>query len=165
MNRRCFTVVCLMGGNCSIWNKSFTLRVATVLINQQFFLKIDHFLSGRKKRSPRATIAHLSTYTYIPILNSNSSWKMDYFTFFPFKSSRDHICREIGQGQPKVIIWTNLKVFNNLILHAEFHGNSPPRPTPNPRAIPALKLHMKSIENGPAFSEVKSFKILTDIQS
>ena len=40
----------------------------------------------KKKSSPRATIAHLSSYTYIHILNYNFSWKMDYFTFFLFKT-------------------------------------------------------------------------------
>ena len=69
-----------------------------------------------KAISPRAMITHLSTDTYIHMLNNNSSWKMHYFTFFPFKSPRDHICRKIGQGQPKVIIWTSLVVFSHLIL-------------------------------------------------
>ena len=50
---------------------------------------------------------------------------MHSYTFFPFENPRDHICREIGQSQLKVISWTNLVVFNRLILHAEFHGNQP----------------------------------------
>ena len=38
-------------------------------------------------------------------------WKIHCFTFFPYKSTRDKIwpCRKIGQGQPRVITWTNLE--------------------------------------------------------
>ena len=44
--------------------------------------------------------------------------------FSPYKSIRDQIwpCLKIGQGQPKVIIWTDLLV---LKLHTKFKGHRP----------------------------------------
>ena len=44
---------------------------------------------------------------------------------FPYKSIRDQIwpCRKIGQGQPRVIIWTNLIVLEHPMLHTKFQGH------------------------------------------
>ena len=54
------------------------------------------------------------SWLHLPTLISdyNSFWKIHYFTFFLYKSTRDQIwpCRKIGQGQLGVIIWTNLVV-------------------------------------------------------
>ena len=49
------------------------------------------------------------------------------FYFFPSNSIRDQIwpCRKIGQGQPRVIIWTNLVVFEHRMLHTMFQGHLP----------------------------------------
>ena len=46
---------------------------------------------------------------------------------FPYKSIRDQIwpCRKIGQGQPTVIIWTNLVVLMNPMQHTKFQGHWP----------------------------------------
>ena len=46
------------------------------------------------------------------------------FTFFPNKSIRDQIwpCHKIGQGQPRVIIWTKLVVLKHPMLHTKFQG-------------------------------------------
>ena len=43
----------------------------------------------------------------------------DFLTVFPYKSIRDQIwpCHKIGQGQPKVIIWTNFDGPKAPILH------------------------------------------------
>ena len=50
--------------------------------------------------------------------------KIPLFYFFP-KSIRDQIwpCRKIGQGQPRVIISTNLVVHEHSMLHTKFQGN------------------------------------------
>ena len=50
-----------------------------------------------------------------------------FFTFFPYKSIRDQIwyCRKIGQGQTRVIIWTNLVVMEHQMLHTKFQGDRP----------------------------------------
>ena len=47
------------------------------------------------------------------------------FTFSPFKSPRDQIwpSQKIGQGQPRVSIWTNFVVLSYLMLHTKFQGN------------------------------------------
>ena len=47
--------------------------------------------------------------------------------FFTYKSTRDQIwpCRKIGQGQPKVIIWTNLEVLEHSMLHTKFQSHLP----------------------------------------
>ena len=61
------------------------------------------------------------------IIDDNSFWKIHCFTFFPHKSIRDQIwpCRKIGQGQPRVIIWTNLVVLEHPMLHTKFQGHWP----------------------------------------
>ena len=58
---------------------------------------------------------------------TNSFWKIYYFTFFPYKSVRDQIwpCHKIGQGQLRVIIWTNLEVLEYPMLHTNFQGHWP----------------------------------------
>ena len=42
---------------------------------------------------------------------------MENFSFFPFK--------DIGQGQPRVMIYTNFVVLQTLMLHTKFQGNWP----------------------------------------
>ena len=56
----------------------------------------------------------------------NSFQKMNSFHFFPYKSLCDQIWpwRKIGQGQPRVIIWTTLVVLPYLMLHTKFQGHS-----------------------------------------
>ena len=46
---------------------------------------------------------------------------------FPIQSIRDQIwpCHKIGEGQPKVIIWTNLVVLEHPMLHTKFQGHQP----------------------------------------
>ena len=59
------------------------------------------------------------------------AWSYDlehYPLFLPFshaKSIRGQIwpCRKIGQGQPRVIIWTNLVVLEYPMLHTNFQGH------------------------------------------
>ena len=65
--------------------------------------------------------------TNFDITDYNSFWKIHYFTFFPYKSIRDQIwpCRKIGQGQLRVIIWTNLEVLEYPMLHTNFQGHWP----------------------------------------
>ena len=62
---------------------------------------------------------------YFQIIDDNGIWKIHCFTFFPYKSIRDQIwpCRKIGQGQPKVIIWTKLVVLEHPMLHTMFQGH------------------------------------------
>ena len=52
---------------------------------------------------------------------------MHCFTYFPYKNIRDQIwpCCKISQGQPRVIIWTNLVVLEHPILHTKFQGHRP----------------------------------------
>ena len=62
---------------------------------------------------------------YFQITDDNSFWKIHCFTFFPYKSIRDQIwpCRKICQGQPRVIIWTNLVILEHPMLHTKFQGH------------------------------------------
>ena len=55
----------------------------------------------------------------------NSSEKTTVFTFFLYKSLSYQIwpCHKIGQGQPRVIIWTNYDGQESLMLHTKFCGN------------------------------------------
>ena len=44
-----------------------------------------------------------------------------------YNSTREQIwpCRKIGQGQPRVIIWTNSVLLMHLMLHTKFQGHRP----------------------------------------
>ena len=77
---------------------------------------------------------HIGSWTHLfnsstnfDIIDYNSFWKIHCFTFFPCKSTRDQIwpSRKIGQGQPRVINWTNLVVLEHPMLHAKFQGHRP----------------------------------------
>ena len=61
----------------------------------------------------------------LAVSQEKSLWNIHCFTFFPYKSIRKQIwpCRKIGQGQHRVIIWTNLVVFEHLMLHTKFQGH------------------------------------------
>ena len=52
-------------------------------------------------------------------------WNIHCFIFFPYKSIRDQnwSCRKIGQGQPRVIIWTNLVLLEHPMLQIMFQGH------------------------------------------
>ena len=54
-------------------------------------------------------------------------WKINSFHFFLWKSLSYQIwpCRKIGQGQPRVIIWTNYDGVESPMLHTTFRGNPP----------------------------------------
>ena len=54
----------------------------------------------------------------------NSFWKIHCFTFFPTYKHKGPCCK-IGQGQPRVIIWTNLVVLDHPMLHFKFKGHRP----------------------------------------
>ena len=60
-------------------------------------------------------------------MDDNSFGKIHCFTFLPYKSIRDQIwpCSKIGQGQARVIIWTNLVVLKHPMLHTKFQGHQP----------------------------------------
>ena len=47
--------------------------------------------------------------------------------FIPYKSIRDQNwpCLKKGQGQPRVIIWSNLVVFEHPMMHNKFQGHRP----------------------------------------
>ena len=66
----------------------------------------------------------LTAPTNFDIIDYNSFWKIHCITFFPYKSIRDQIwpSRKIGQGQPRVIISTNLVVLEDPMLHTKFQG-------------------------------------------
>ena len=55
----------------------------------------------------------------------NSFQKINNFHFFPYKSLCDQIWpwRKMGQGQPRVIIWTTLVVLPYTMLHTKFQGH------------------------------------------
>ena len=69
------------------------------------------------------TSCHFGHLLLVCIIDNNSFWKIQCFTFFPYKSIRDQIwpCHKIGQGQPSVIIWANLVVLENLMMHTKFN--------------------------------------------
>ena len=58
-------------------------------------------------------------------MDDNSSWKINCFIFFPYKSIKDQIWpgHKIGQRQLRVIIWTNLAVLEHSMLYTKFQGH------------------------------------------
>ena len=88
----------------------------------------DHWLYVSKNSSTLWFYAHIFTILYMHLGTGRqhirakilmSTGRPHHFTFFPYKSIRDQIwpCRKIGQGQPRVIIWTNLVILEHPILH------------------------------------------------
>ena len=67
-------------------------------------------------------LIELSASTNFDITDYNSFWRINCFTFFPYKSIRGQIwpCRKLCEGQPKVIIWTNLVVREHPMLYTKF---------------------------------------------
>ena len=59
------------------------------------------------------------------IQGCNSFQKINNFQFFPYKSLCDQIWpwRKMGQGQPRVIIWTTLVELPYTMLHTMFQGH------------------------------------------
>ena len=70
---------------------------------------------------------HLLTASTNFDIDCNSFWNIHCFTLFPHKSIRDQIwpCCKIDQGQPRIIIWTNLVVLEHPMLHTNFQGRRP----------------------------------------
>ena len=57
-------------------------------------------------------------------------WKINSFHFFLYISLYYQIwpCHKIGQGQPRIIIWTNYDGQESLLRHTKFVEISPPVP-------------------------------------
>ena len=70
-------------------------------------------------------LVELAASTNIYIIDYNSFWKINCFNFFSYKSIGDQIWpySKIGQGQPRIIIWTNLVVLEYPMLHTNFQGH------------------------------------------
>ena len=62
---------------------------------------------------------------HIGSCNHLVSEKSIVLPFSPYKSIRDQdwTCRKIDQGQPRVIIWTNLAVLEHPMPHTKFQGH------------------------------------------
>ena len=62
---------------------------------------------------------------HLLLVSNHSFWKIHCFTFFPYRSKRDQIwpCRKIDQGQPRIIIWTDLVVLEHTMLHTKCQGH------------------------------------------
>ena len=67
----------------------------------------------------------MSAPTNFQVTACNGLWKIHCFHFFLWKSPSYKIwpCRKIGQGQPRVIIWTNYDGLKSPVLHTKFRGN------------------------------------------
>ena len=69
------------------------------------------------------------SHMFIILCNSRSQaakvLKNQQFSLFPIESLSYQIrpCCKIGQGQPRIIIWTNYDGQESLMLHTKFHGN------------------------------------------
>ena len=71
----------------------------------------------------------MSAPTNVLVTGCNSFWKIHDFHIVLQKSLYYQIwpCCKIGQGQPRVIIWTNYDGLESPMLHTKCHGNPPPR--------------------------------------
>ena len=63
----------------------------------------------------------------ICILPASFLHLIPFYYFFPFKciSELSFPCRKIGQGHPRVMIYTNFVELNRLLLHAKFQNHRP----------------------------------------
>ena len=54
--------------------------------------------------------------------------QMTFSQFSPFKymGDRSSLCRKIGQGHPRVMIYTNFVDLYSLMFHAKFQNHRPP---------------------------------------
>ena len=72
---------------------------------------------------------YLFSWLHLPIISQTTivSEKTIVLLSSHVKSIRDKIwpCHKIGQGQPSVIIWTNLVVLKYPMLHINFQGHHP----------------------------------------
>ena len=69
---------------------------------------------------------HLTSLTHlVKTWGCNSFKTNNNFHFFPYKSLCDQIWpwRKMGQGQPRVIIWTTLVELPYTMLHTKFQGH------------------------------------------
>ena len=59
---------------------------------------------------------------------ASTAFKKSTFIFFQFKCIRKQILPwcEVGQGQPRIIIWTNLVGPTSQMLHTKSQGHRPP---------------------------------------
>ena len=67
----------------------------------------------------------MSAPTNFQATGCSSFWRIHSFHYFLWKSPNYKIwpCRKIGQGQPRVIIWTNYDGLESTMLHIKFRGN------------------------------------------
>ena len=68
----------------------------------------------------------MSAPTNFQVNGCNSFWKKQLFSLFPMEKPSlekfDH-CHKIGQGQPRVIVWTNYNGLESPMLNTKFRGN------------------------------------------
>ena len=74
---------------------------------------------------PLAFIKDGLDFIFIP--KSTKALKNEKIQFFPFKcqGNQNWPYFKIGQGQPRVTIYTNYVVLQTLMLHTKFQGNWP----------------------------------------
>ena len=106
----------------------FQRNLFQVWFNTIFFHDLRHVYSPRagviqpsedKVLMSTETSCHFGHLLLVQIIDYTSFWKIYCFTFFPYKNIKDHIwpCRKTDQGQPRVIIWTNLVVLEHPMMH------------------------------------------------
>ena len=75
----------------------------------------------------RHVLIYFTLHTNLHLTGFNSFSKIYSLSIFPHKSKLDQTwsCCKIGQGQIRVIIWTNWVVFKYSMLHTKFQGHRP----------------------------------------
>ena len=87
---------------------------------------ICNWLWVKVKKWPWPSIlTYLRNFMQLQVTGCKSSEKINSFQFFLLKSLSYQIwpCRKIGQGQLRIIIWTNYDGQESSMLHTKFHGN------------------------------------------
>ena len=84
-------------------------------------------LPGDKVLMSTETSCHFGHLLLVSNHRPQQFLKNPLFYLFPIQSRKDQIwlCRKIGQGQLKVIFWTNLVVLEYPMLHTIFQGYRP----------------------------------------
>ena len=102
-----------------IWNVTeFSIIAVSRKHSFDFFYHNQHWWHGAKIIKKSCLLAFIDILIVPTVISKTSIGlvKSTVLLFCPFKSLRDQIwlCRKIGHGQPRVIIWIDLVVFSNL---------------------------------------------------
>ena len=125
VNRKALSLYPFVASLKKISLKSDFIQFFHDLIHVYIPRAVDIQPPGDKVLMSTETSCHFGHLLLVSNHRRQNFWKIHCFTFFPYKSIRDQIwpCLKIGQGQPRVIIYTNFVELESPMLHAKFQDH------------------------------------------